>query len=457
MPHTPFTLAAFQAARNSKHPATPQPLISASQEPLDGQMTVIWGELPTDINGHTFFLIPNGSPNGTYPIPENIGDETNPEYGANVLAGNGYVLRLDFNQPGKAGMKARLLKAPSWYADEALAFNSNESEMLELATKTQKRASLALKLFKGYEKVEHIIEDVIVDGVVDWFTGENKAKENVKPETLDKLTTEEAVAYIKAKVEGKPVSDELSQEVEETITKSVQGMLEDVVHSQAGSVENIFHELFGMTFGFNYGGLSRFSGMLGISSLLNTAFTPVNFSGTSGAHQLLATSDTGRHWYINPTNLTLAAPIANLTDHLLSSGAFPPWPFPIIAGTAHPVFDPHTREYFGFNYKQPIHTSSQPRWTLFFALLAKDDPSLRSDIANFIAQDIKPLIADIDLNNLEEAIPALSGMAQTISTKFLNQLESTLSSNAATGQDIYKHHTTSLYRHTGTAGRRHRV
>lgn len=109
-----------------ENPSNNQGIVSAHRNPVDLELEVISGSLPEDIYGHMFFITQVGNVNsGGLPIPKNHPDGAlNKEYGSPVMNGDGYVYRLDFNQPGKAVLKGRLFKTPCYYADEATKYGS---------------------------------------------------------------------------------------------------------------------------------------------------------------------------------------------------------------------------------------------------------------------------------------------------------------------------------------------
>jgi carotenoid cleavage dioxygenase-like enzyme len=104
-------------------------------------------------------------------------------------------------------------------------------------------------------------------------------------------------------------------------------------------------------------GLGRLSFHLGMRNALNTAFVPMRFPGD--AHQrMLVTTDDGRPYEIDPATLDTVTPIGRLDEWraLIGDGfKIGPWrfgvmPFPLVMGTAHPVYDSRTSELFTVNY-----------------------------------------------------------------------------------------------------------
>ncbi|KPQ16950.1 MAG: lignostilbene-alpha,beta-dioxygenase related protein [Algoriphagus marincola HL-49] len=215
-----------------------RPLISSTRDPLDLELKVIYGELPDDITGHVFINSSSGSVNSPYPYPEKNPDGSrNKEYGSPILLGGGFVMRYDFDQAGKAFLKARLLKPPAYYADEATKEGSHPH----------------------YPKWKQSIS------------------------------------------------------------------------------------------GFKNLGITRLSFWLGCSDLLSTAITPIRY-GNDKKDRLVATTDVGRPYEFDPKTLQIKTPIGYLKEYINGVPGIVPWPFPVLQTTAHPAFDPVTKELFSVNY-----------------------------------------------------------------------------------------------------------
>lgn len=83
--------------------------MSASRAELDDLLLeVVAGALPADLSGHLFIVAPVGSVSSGG-LPYDNGDA--------LLNGDGLVYRLDFDRPGEARVKTRLVKTPDYYAD----------------------------------------------------------------------------------------------------------------------------------------------------------------------------------------------------------------------------------------------------------------------------------------------------------------------------------------------------
>lgn len=96
-------------------------------------------------------------------------------------------------------------------------------------------------------------------------------------------------------------------------------------------------------------------GLIGIGELANTAI--VNMNG-----RLILTADAGRYWEVDPLTLETITPIGYFDEHIVS---IPFSFFPLVANTAHPFYDPNTRELISCQLK------SQPRLgSLFVDMLS---------------------------------------------------------------------------------------
>ncbi|MCU0547589.1 MAG: carotenoid oxygenase family protein [Oscillatoriaceae cyanobacterium Prado104] len=100
----------------------------------------------------------------------------------------------------------------------------------------------------------------------------------------------------------------------------------------------------------NYG-ITRL-GALGVRNQLNTAFVPLKFSQAE-SERLLATWDVGRPYEIDPKTLETVTPVGRKDEWKeVTNISLPgrlPQPFGVIQTSAHPCFDPRTREMFTVN------------------------------------------------------------------------------------------------------------
>lgn len=103
--------------------------------------------------------------------------------------------------------------------------------------------------------------------------------------------------------------------------------------------------------GFHNMGITRMSLVLGGRNQLNTATQPVKFKNQKHG-SLLATYDVGRPYIIDPKSLELITPMGRASEWMTAQPPMVPWPFGLIQTSAHPVFDPNTRELFTVNYSK---------------------------------------------------------------------------------------------------------
>ncbi|WP_373511453.1 hypothetical protein, partial [Persicitalea sp.] len=97
-------------------------------------------------------------------------------------------------------------------------------------------------------------------------------------------------------------------------------------------------------------GISRFSLMLGVRNPLNTAVTPARFGNDNPT--LVSAYDVGRPYILDPVSLELQTPIGDSSEWMTGTPAKVPWAFELFETTAHPCFDPHTKELFSVNYSR---------------------------------------------------------------------------------------------------------
>lgn len=137
---------------------------------------------------------------------------------------------------------------------------------------------------------------------------------------------------------------------------------------------------FGKLFGFENWGMTRMSLELGSRNELNTAITPFQFQGDS-APRLLACYDAGRPWEIDPVNLETITPIGANSEWVASTPA-KAFPFGIVQSTAHPSFDPVTKEMFFVNFTKSIHTVINNDEVM--ELIKKDESLVKQSFQNII-------------------------------------------------------------------------
>jgi carotenoid cleavage dioxygenase-like enzyme len=103
--------------------------------------------------------------------------------------------------------------------------------------------------------------------------------------------------------------------------------------------------------GFHNMGITRMSMVFGSRNELNTATQPVKFNGQKQG-SLMATYDVGRPYLLDPKSLEIITPMGKSTEWMTAEPPMVPWPFGIAQTSAHPVFDPLTKEVYTVNYSR---------------------------------------------------------------------------------------------------------
>lgn len=102
---------------------------------------------------------------------------------------------------------------------------------------------------------------------------------------------------------------------------------------------------------FAHAGLSRVSPVLGVRNTTNTALIPFRPRGERRT-RLMVTWDAGRPAEIDPESLEWVTHVGEQDEW--RAGALPRAPFPLVFGTAHPAWDPQTREAFLLNFGRSV-------------------------------------------------------------------------------------------------------
>jgi carotenoid cleavage dioxygenase-like enzyme len=116
-------------------------------------------------------------------------------------------------------------------------------------------------------------------------------------------------------------------------------------------------------------GISRMAMDLGTRNLLNTAVTPFRFANDP-APRLAACYDAGRPWEFDPLSMQLITVIGSNAEWVASTPAGT-FPFPVVQASAHPSFDPATREFFFVNFTKDMKSLLQQE--ALAHLLAQDN------------------------------------------------------------------------------------
>ena len=94
---------------------------------------------------------------------------------------------------------------------------------------------------------------------------------------------------------------------------------------------------------------------LGVRNQVNTAFVPVKFDGEEH-HRLLVTWDVGRPYEIDPVTLKVLTPVGWNQDWRELTPLVKPRPFKQVMSSAHPCYDPNTKQLFTVNVGKSLHT-----------------------------------------------------------------------------------------------------
>ncbi len=92
-------------------------------------------------------------------------------------------------------------------------------------------------------------------------------------------------------------------------------------------------------------GIGRTSFKFGARNQLNTAINPIKFNGDTSV-RMSANFDMGRPWEIDTETMELKTVIGTTREWVGEIPAIANYPFPMYQSTAHPCFDPETKEFF---------------------------------------------------------------------------------------------------------------
>lgn len=105
--------------------------------------------------------------------------------------------------------------------------------------------------------------------------------------------------------------------------------------------------------GFSNFGISRMNLLMGFRNQLNTAIVPTWFKNAKAPYGLM-TYDVGRHYAVDTQSMELVTPIGSNKEWITGTPPEMVQPFPMVQTTAHPSFDPVTRELFSVNYTRSL-------------------------------------------------------------------------------------------------------
>ena len=96
-------------------------------------------------------------------------------------------------------------------------------------------------------------------------------------------------------------------------------------------------------------GIARTSFKFGSRNELNTAINPLKFAGDQHT-RMSANFDMGRPWEIDVETMELKTAIGSVKDWFAEMPQVLNYPFALFQSTAHPCFDPVTKEFFTVNF-----------------------------------------------------------------------------------------------------------
>lgn len=99
---------------------------------------------------------------------------------------------------------------------------------------------------------------------------------------------------------------------------------------------------------FENHGIARFSPILGMRNMVNTALVPIA-NADETIQNMMVTWDAGRPFLMDCNDLTLTAPVGEIGD-TWTAEALGSWPFPAVFTSAHPVWDPEGGEGWFVNW-----------------------------------------------------------------------------------------------------------
>lgn len=179
---------------------------------------------------------------------------------------------------------------------------------------------------------------------------------------------------------------------------------------------------YGKLFNFWNMGISRMALDLGTRNLLNTAVVPFRFAADA-APRLLACYDAGRPWEFDPVSMQVITAIGGNQEWVASTpaGAFA---FPVVQSSAHPTFDPATREFFFVNFTKDMKSLLQQE---ALAHLLAQDTLLIEKVFDRIAGDLKD-------------VKGVANILLEIQKRLLGKVEETEKHALTWLSGIFKHH-----------------
>ena len=107
--------------------------------------------------------------------------------------------------------------------------------------------------------------------------------------------------------------------------------------------------------GFKMLGIARTSFKFGSRNELNTAINPFKFTGDTNV-RMTANFDMGRPWEMDTDTMELKTAIGTTREWVGEIPSIANYPFPLYQSTAHPCFDPVTKEFYTVCFTKSFET-----------------------------------------------------------------------------------------------------
>lgn len=157
---------------------------------------------------------------------------------------------------------------------------------------------------------------------------------------------------------------------------------------------------YGELYSFFNCGLSRLSPLLGARNELNTAITPVKFDGDTYP-RMIACYDAGKPWEFDPVSLGMMTAIGNNSEYAFATPE-KMFPLPVIETTAHPIYDPYTKEFFVVNFYHSMMQTSTAESALH--ILQHDIKKSESFLESLVEKEWEKLSHGQILLKIEELL-----------------------------------------------------
>lgn len=153
----------------------------------------------------------------------------------------------------------------------------------------------------------------------------------------------------------------------------------------------------------NYG-ILRASLYYGIRNLANTAVIPFKFDDDENTRMMIA-YDLGRQFEYDPVSMQMMTPIGRMLDWKFGTPNILNWAFPMIESTAHPSFDPNTKEFFTANYTRSLMNLMT---TPAISILMEHTPEVVEKYLEDLAQKFEEKKKELNILHLGDLIKKIA-------------------------------------------------